>query len=170
MGTSIGCSSDPNDSQDLPCSYVPVPDGPHSARAPSTEPHSQLKGVLLISCGLLMLVLLVAFNGYRASNRHEYDDGNVSLPTLTSNEELLARPTWQPVPRGVSAGVSEKSNRLLNSNINNRESYPWNNRMLSWQRTAFHFQPEKNWMNGNYFIHLLLLLHIYVDNKMVLNI
>jgi beta-fructofuranosidase len=20
--------------------------------------------------------------------------------------------------------------------------------MLSWQRTAFHFQPEENWMNG----------------------
>uniref|UniRef100_A0A453MRS2 Beta-fructofuranosidase 1 n=1 Tax=Aegilops tauschii subsp. strangulata TaxID=200361 RepID=A0A453MRS2_AEGTS len=26
-------------------------------------------------------------------------------------------------------------------------AFPWSNAMLQWQRTGFHFQPEKNWMN-----------------------
>lgn len=26
-------------------------------------------------------------------------------------------------------------------------AYPWSNEMLTWQRTGYHFQPEKNWMN-----------------------
>ncbi|XP_027361084.1 acid beta-fructofuranosidase isoform X2 [Abrus precatorius] len=136
-------------SSDLPCSYVPVPDGPHSP----DEPRKQLKEVLVnvIFCGLLVVVVsLVAFNGYRAySNEH----GEVSLPTLTFNElelppKTVPWSTWQPISRGVSAGVSEKSNRLFSSNNGNGGLYSWNNSMLSWQRTAFHFQPEKNWMNG----------------------
>jgi len=24
---------------------------------------------------------------------------------------------------------------------------PWSNAKLQWQRTGFHFQPQKNWMN-----------------------
>ncbi|CAN6855941.1 hypothetical protein HID58_085418 [Brassica napus] len=43
------------------------------------------------------------------------------------------------------AGVSEKRN------FRKTEPFAWNNTMLSWQRTAFHFQPEKNWMNGPLF-------------------
>ena len=27
--------------------------------------------------------------------------------------------------------------------------YPWTNDMLRWQRTGFHFQPEKNFQAGN---------------------
>ncbi|CAH2048056.1 unnamed protein product [Thlaspi arvense] len=43
------------------------------------------------------------------------------------------------------SGLSEKSN------VQETEAFPWNNTVLSWQRTAFHFQPEKNWMNGPLF-------------------
>lgn len=46
------------------------------------------------------------------------------------------------VPRGVSEGVSAKSVPMFGT------AYPWTNAMLAWQRTAYHFQPEKNWMNG----------------------
>ncbi|ESW03337.1 hypothetical protein PHAVU_011G005900 [Phaseolus vulgaris] len=46
-------------------------------------------------------------------------------------------------PRGVAEGVSAKSNPYLWQ----KGSYNWTNAMLSWQRTAFHFQPQKNWMN-----------------------
>lgn len=49
-----------------------------------------------------------------------------------------------PVSRGVSEGVSEKSVEAL---LGAGPSYPWTNTMLAWQRTAYHFQPEKNWMN-----------------------
>nr|UHU35849.1 vacuolar invertase 1 [Paeonia suffruticosa] len=49
-----------------------------------------------------------------------------------------------PVSRGPAAGVSEKSTHRLFSAV---DSFPWSNTMLSWQRTAFHFQPDRNWMN-----------------------
>ncbi|PKI37575.1 hypothetical protein CRG98_042046, partial [Punica granatum] len=58
---------------------------------------------------------------------------------------------WPPVDavsisRGKTEGVSEKSNgAFLGTNYG--PPYPWTNNMLSWQRTGFHFQPEKNWMN-----------------------
>ncbi|XP_073101681.1 beta-fructofuranosidase 1 [Elaeis guineensis] len=46
--------------------------------------------------------------------------------------------------RGTAEGVSEKSNgRILGAT----PVYPWTNAMLVWQRTAYHFQPQKNWMN-----------------------
>ncbi|GKV38090.1 hypothetical protein SLEP1_g46036 [Rubroshorea leprosula] len=44
----------------------------------------------------------------------------------------------------LATGVSKKSNRVNN----NLQAYPWDISMLLWQRSAFHFQPEKNWMNG----------------------
>nr|ABI17894.1 vacuolar invertase [Coffea canephora] len=49
-----------------------------------------------------------------------------------------------PASRGVPQGVSEKTFRGV-SDAN--DVYPWTNAMLSWQRTSYHFQPEKNWMN-----------------------
>lgn len=160
-------------SDDLPaCSYIPVPDGPHSGGVSAEPDRRHLKGVLVIFCGLLVLVSLVAFNGYRDSNGH---GDHVSLPTLiTSNENeelnpktVVPLPTWQPsVSRGVSAGVSEKSNRLFTGNIGVGESYPWNNSMLSWQRTAFHFQPEKNWMNGNSFSSSFIYLFCLIFSAM----
>ncbi|OIW10824.1 hypothetical protein TanjilG_27770 [Lupinus angustifolius] len=146
-------SSDP-----IPSSYVPIPGGPHSDESPILEPpRRRVKIVAVTICGFLVLVSLVAFIGYRASNAHngpepqiEPDNEHVACPLLTPNEESrikgMSLKKWKPVSRGVSAGVSEKSNKLHAGK--NGESYPWNNSMLSWQRTAFHFQPERNWMNG----------------------
>lgn len=154
---SVSPMVNPSSDSELPCSYIPVPDGPHSDPA---EPRRKAKEVLVIFCVLLALVSLVAFNGYRAHS----NDVSLLLPTLLTTPKLneielsspitetIPRSTCDAVSRGVSSGVSEKSNRLLNSNnVNgNGESYPWNNSMLSWQRTAYHFQPENNWMNGNF--------------------
>jgi beta-fructofuranosidase len=28
------------------------------------------------------------------------------------------------------------------------DGFPWSNAMLEWQRTGYHFQPKKNYMNG----------------------
>ncbi|KAI4384727.1 hypothetical protein MLD38_002842 [Melastoma candidum] len=50
------------------------------------------------------------------------------------------------LPRGVAEGVSAKSYPTPISS-DGVSSYNWTNAMLSWQRTAYHFQPEKNWMN-----------------------
>lgn len=46
--------------------------------------------------------------------------------------------------RGVAEGVSEKSTAPV---LGALRDYAWTNAMLAWQRTAFHFQPPKNWMN-----------------------
>lgn len=119
------------------------------------NPHTR-KDLLLVICGLLLLSSLVAFGGYRASNAPHAD---VSSPA--SNDEQpsptsVPSPKWYPVSRGVSSGVSEKSSSMFFAVKDGAsEAFPWDNSMLSWQRTAFHFQPEKNWMNGNFFFHLL---------------
>ncbi|CAN4085290.1 unnamed protein product [Withania somnifera] len=47
--------------------------------------------------------------------------------------------------RCVSQGVSEKTFRDVSGATS--VSYAWSNAMLNWQRTAYHFQPQKNWMN-----------------------
>lgn len=51
--------------------------------------------------------------------------------------------------RGAAEGVSEKSTApLLGAGDSLLREYSWTNAMLAWQRTAFHFQPTENWMNG----------------------
>ncbi|KAL2962291.1 hypothetical protein AAZX31_17G134000 [Glycine max] len=106
------------------------------------------KDLVLMICGLFLLSSLVAFGGYRASNAPHAD---VSSPA--SNDEQpsptsVPSPKWYPVSRGVSSGVSEKSSSMFFAVKDGAsEAFPWDNSMLSWQRTAFHFQPEKNWMN-----------------------
>jgi len=149
MGSSSSSHSE------LPCSYVPVPDGPHSPADPPRQ-----KKALFISFGLLLLLSLVAFNAdYPHSTGHGH---HLSMPSTPPNEleyspHTVPRSTLKPFSRGVSSGVSDKSSWVLKSS--NGESYPWNNSMLSWQRTAYHFQPEKNWMNGNFILLILLYFH-----------
>ncbi|XP_015896625.3 acid beta-fructofuranosidase [Ziziphus jujuba] len=99
-----------------------------------------VKEILIVFSGLLMVALLVAIIGGKEPNFHA--DTNGSLASSRPRPEIL-RPA---VSRGVSEGVSEKTNRL-NSAGDNVQEFPWNNSMLSWQRTAYHFQPENNWMN-----------------------
>ncbi|CAN4080838.1 unnamed protein product [Withania somnifera] len=47
--------------------------------------------------------------------------------------------------RGVSQGVSEKAFKDVSAATSVSDA--WSNAMLNWQRTAYHFQPQKNWMN-----------------------
>ncbi|KAF8379263.1 hypothetical protein HHK36_028696 [Tetracentron sinense] len=125
---------DLEDVASVPCSYIPLPDDagiPASRRKP-------LKGFLIIFSGILFLGLSIMLIGDQGSKTPVIIDGDGSLSILTFPE------TIKPVSRGVSEGVSEKSFRLFSGD---GVSYPWNNSMLSWQRTAFHFQPEMNWMN-----------------------
>ncbi|XP_055827173.1 acid beta-fructofuranosidase [Solanum dulcamara] len=78
-----------------------------------------VSGIFLSSFFLLLLAAFVIFN-------------NQSPPAALPS-------------RGVYQGVSEKAFRdvIGASHV----SYPWSNAMLTWQRTAYHFQPQKNWMN-----------------------
>ncbi|PIA35726.1 hypothetical protein AQUCO_03500229v1 [Aquilegia coerulea] len=97
----------------------------------TTTTQRKSKSVLIFSLVLLflgigMIGLLVNHN-YTFSSDHQ-------IPKLEIVKKFASR--------GVSVGVSEKKFNLLLSS-----SYPWENNMLVWQRTAFHFQPTKNWMN-----------------------
>lgn len=139
----MSSSSDPNNE-----SYVPIPNEPHPVEPPSgpsrPEPHiPEQKVVVFIFCGFLLLASLVSYNGYR----NEHNNGSPTLVCEDLTPKRVPRLGWKPVSRGVSSGVSEKSSNKLF--IGNNWEYPWTHEMLSWQRTSYHFQPEKNWMNGN---------------------
>lgn len=149
----------------LPVSYSPLHDGtqPDRRRRPT-------KGLVAVVCGLCMVALMAAIIGSKIDRqqvlRHHHHDRDITNGTLSSSSsstkttlrETPATTTEKPLSRGVSAGVSEKTNRLVGAAGGNSPAFPWNNSMLSWQRTAFHFQPEKNWMNGTFSFFLLLLL------------
>ncbi|XVF10790.1 hypothetical protein REPUB_Repub07fG0213600 [Reevesia pubescens] len=108
-----------------------------------------IKEHVIIFVGLLAVglfaALLIGSNVSDNAHVHENQHGSLASSTSKKPESLL------PVSRGPAAGVSEKSNRLFADVNGNLPTFPWNNSMLSWQRTAFHFQPEKNWMNGPLF-------------------
>ncbi|XP_042043811.1 beta-fructofuranosidase, soluble isoenzyme I-like [Salvia splendens] len=108
-------------------SYLPLPSSSHPPR------HSKklLPTILLSSFLLISLILLLSTNQTPPSQ-------------IKLNDAAAADHTAPPLSRGVSQGVSEKVFRQVSSNA---LTFPWNNIMLSWQRTAFHFQPEQNWMN-----------------------
>nr|AEB66648.2 vacuole invertase [Rumex dentatus] len=60
-----------------------------------------------------------------------------------------------PAPAAVNVnparahGVSEKRFRVGSGSHlrDDNDSFVWTNAMLTWQRTGYHFQPQKNWMN-----------------------
>ncbi|XP_040379034.1 beta-fructofuranosidase 1 [Oryza brachyantha] len=86
---------------------------------------------------LLGLAALFLVYGFR-------DEGRADVVAPGAVEVVVASSS----SRGVVEGVSEKSNapslRLGGGKV---RDYDWTNAMLSWQRTAFHFQPPNNWMN-----------------------
>ncbi|XP_028127633.1 acid beta-fructofuranosidase-like isoform X3 [Camellia sinensis] len=122
----------PSSSAILPSySYSSLPDAADSdAGAPANR-----RRVLLLS-GLVTIVTLVASVTY-IGFVSRWDS---ELPEAIKHQ----RPPPLTLPRGVAEGVSTKSHGLRLGVA----SFPWTNRMLTWQRTSFHFQPKINWMNG----------------------
>ncbi|KAF9668226.1 hypothetical protein SADUNF_Sadunf15G0107100 [Salix dunnii] len=129
-------SHTPSDLEHAP--YTPLPDKPFPARI-----RWPFKGFAAILASLIFLLSLVALI---------INQSQESLPKLDQNRSpSTSRPAEsfsKPEPRGVAQGVSPKSNPSF---FSDKVSYNWTNAMFSWQRTAYHFQPEKNWMNGPLF-------------------
>ncbi|XP_027354791.1 beta-fructofuranosidase, soluble isoenzyme I-like [Abrus precatorius] len=74
------------------------------------------------------------------------DEHNLQKQQNNTMMKAFTAETMSQLPlktRGVAEGVSAKSNPYLSHIV----PYNWTNAMLSWQRSAFHFQPQKNWMN-----------------------
>ncbi|CAI9273975.1 unnamed protein product [Lactuca saligna] len=120
-------------------SYSLLPDSDHHHHPPSISQRRR-PFTLLSSIFLSMLIFssLIALILNRHSQPHTVDD--------ETGDRAPAKEAFKPISRGVSQGVSEKSNFQLSS-PGADDIYPWTNAMLSWQRTGFHFQPPKNWMN-----------------------
>lgn len=118
-------------------SYSPLPDD----REVSPNRWRSIKPFLfsiVLSLSAAVLLLLMA----QGLSESEHQQRRVLLV-----EDASSGPVTRVLPRGVAEGVSAKSVLMF---LNPNETYPWTNSMLRWQRTAFHFQPEKNWMNGIY--------------------
>ncbi|XP_040986885.1 acid beta-fructofuranosidase-like [Juglans microcarpa x Juglans regia] len=125
----------------LPSSTTPLLYEPRPGELDLERRWPPKRAALVVIFGFLLLALFLAIL-IADLNSDVHANGNVSLATSGSS---MASEPLKLVSRGVSAGVSEKANRVFA--CVNVVSFPWNNTMLSWQRTAYHFQPEKNWMN-----------------------
>ncbi|KAK9144411.1 hypothetical protein Sjap_004314 [Stephania japonica] len=107
-------------------------------RAPTSKNQLlPIKNLAIFLSGLLLISLITL-----SITRHRSDPTHppIVVPESTPIDT---------VSRGSPEGVSEKTFRLFSGA--GGESFPWTNAMLYWQRTGFHFQPEKNWMNGPLF-------------------
>ncbi|XP_051121661.1 acid beta-fructofuranosidase-like [Andrographis paniculata] len=120
--------------------YSPIPGGPASSSpTPIRKRHvSILVSFLCIFGSLLLLISGRWFVPHVARldlNRPSHDHDATVSP---------ARPLTGQISRGPSQGVSEK---VFRQRRGGASPFSWSNVMLTWQRTAYHFQPEKNWMN-----------------------
>ncbi|KAK3220998.1 hypothetical protein Dsin_014968 [Dipteronia sinensis] len=126
--------------------YTPLPEQP-SVACPPANLRRPFKGFALILASVIFLLSLV---GLIINQSQE------PLPTSPNNDNIPSSSLSSPssknttsfsgggMPRGVAEGVSAKSNP---SQFDQEVSYNWTNAMFSWQRTSYHFQPIKNWMN-----------------------
>ncbi|KAF5731072.1 vacuolar invertase [Tripterygium wilfordii] len=120
-----------NASSDLD-QYTRLLDSPSPRAATSRRP---LRGFVVILASVIFLISIIGLI-INQNQEQRKDSSSVSTPEATS---------FPKVPRGVAEGVSTKSNPSF---VKEGDSFNWTNAMFSWQRTAYHFQPERNWMNG----------------------
>ncbi|KAB2000331.1 hypothetical protein ES319_D12G224200v1 [Gossypium barbadense] len=93
-----------------------------------------LKGFAVIIGSVVFLLSLVTLI---VNQSPEPLASNPSSVTEAGSYSMAAQ------PRGTAEGVSAKSNPSLFDKV----GFNWTNAMFYWQRTAYHFQPQKNWMN-----------------------
>lgn len=107
-----------------PCS--PLLDKAETEKASVVHQRS-IKGLCSLLLVSTLLVLLFVQQGPRITRNGEND---LNLKSLEQ--------AWRWVSKEITLDVSGERVK----------AYPWTNDMLSWQRTSYHFQPQKNWMNG----------------------
>ncbi|XP_048546619.1 sucrose:sucrose 1-fructosyltransferase-like [Triticum urartu] len=98
---------------------------------------------VLAASAVVVLVVASALAGSGRVDRVVGGDVVADMPPLAETARS----------RGRDAGVSEKTSGAADEMVGllgaggDADGFPWSNAMLQWQRTGFHFQPEKNWMN-----------------------
>lgn len=143
----------------LPYSYAPLAsNGEANGFGPAEKQQRRrsLKIGLLVFSGLMISALIMSFMDFgkqpNVANMKAKKPDDLSLrpppenlagvQVMPGSNDLLFTMT-----RGKPHGVSEKANGLPQRGLK-VPFFDWNDLQLSWQRTAFHFQPQKNWMNG----------------------
>ncbi|KAL2227201.1 UNVERIFIED_CONTAM: Beta-fructofuranosidase, soluble isoenzyme I [Sesamum indicum] len=122
-------------------SYSPIPGDPPAEAQPRTK---KLLATILFTCFFLLSLILLIIK-QEPDPQPKLNEDSYQSPSTPTYSFSPARPLAEPPSRGVEQGVSEKAfRRVSGGNL----SFAWTNVMLSWQKTAYHFQPEKNWMNG----------------------
>ncbi|XP_047330847.1 beta-fructofuranosidase, soluble isoenzyme I-like [Impatiens glandulifera] len=99
-----------------------------------TSPPAVFQRRMKVLTGIFLSVLLLACLMALSINQDPENQQSIDKP-----EPYLMAPS-----RGPNQGVSEKTFRDVSGD---GQTFNWTNDMLTWQRTAYHFQPEKNWMN-----------------------
>lgn len=131
----------------------------------ATENHQLKKlrtGIVPTSLFALYLIFLILHQTQDPLQVESSSINTLKLATRFSPVEKSS-PT---VSRGMAHGVSEKTFWPLTTR---GLKFAWTNGMLLWQRTGYHFQPEKNWMNGKFsifitylFVSVILSMLIYL--------
>ncbi|KAF7046737.1 hypothetical protein CFC21_055740 [Triticum aestivum] len=70
--------------------------------------------------------------------------GAVAMVALFVTHALLPRAS---VLSEETRGEARAEQNIMVTAGADADGFPWSNEMLQWQRTGFHFQPEKNYMN-----------------------
>ncbi|XAR71807.1 Beta-fructofuranosidase [Bertholletia excelsa] len=124
--------------QAAPYTRLPGQPQPEIYSGGRRRPIKTLVGIFVAALCLVSMIALIQNQGRNASAKVNGTLPEASIPATSAPETLI------PPSRGPSQGVSEKAFRGFSSN---GPLYPWTNDLLAWQRTGYHFQPEKNWMN-----------------------
>ncbi|KAE8703460.1 Detected protein of confused Function [Hibiscus syriacus] len=104
----------------------------HSSARP--RPRRPLSGCSVIFGSVVFLILFLTLITNQSPG-----------PSASPGGETEASPSARP--RGIVEGVSAKSNPCVLDKV----WFNWTNAMFYWQRSAYHFQPQMNWMNGPFY-------------------
>ncbi|VAI52881.1 unnamed protein product [Triticum turgidum subsp. durum] len=133
----------------LPCSYAPLPEDAEAAATVGRTRRTAgpLCAALLLATAAVLLVV-AALAGVRFAGQPPAG----GIVVMSGHETTADAAPMSASSRGPESGVSEKTSGaaahggMLRADAGGN-AFPWSNAMLQWQRTGFHFQPERNWMN-----------------------
>ncbi|KAK4400382.1 Beta-fructofuranosidase, soluble isoenzyme I [Sesamum angolense] len=133
---------DPSHSH-IPSSYAPLLDSSTTSANETSDRQGRRRRASVVALPLMAVLLVVALFSVVAL----VTNGNKPTPMVSTPPESQQPENMIPPRRGEAEGVSLKSFRPLLG----APKYSWTNKLLAWQKTGFHFQPKKNWMNGPVF-------------------
>lgn len=142
----MALSNSEETSNGVPYTKLPASENNDSGNSPATTCRRPKNLTFIILTGLVAFLLFFTAVKYGAQDTDDVNPGPVPPEEQVCNmlgSNLMPLTTMRTMARGVAEGVSAKSRGHFLS----ARPFPWTKKMLAWQRTSFHFQPKKNWMN-----------------------